>query len=114
MLKAIFFDMDETLCGTSQADKVAGQEFADWIAQTYPQVTDSTAFVQRYLQGVYKKLNDEFPQLIALLPDENAFRCGLIQSILQNKVSRSIQNKRSRHKASSTQLEWVLLPSSQA
>lgn len=82
MLKAIFFDMDETLCGTSQADKVAGQEFADWIAQTYPQVTDSTAFVQRYLQGVYKKLNDEFPQLIALLSDENAFRCGLIQTIL--------------------------------
>ncbi|MGR5235192.1 HAD family hydrolase [Vibrio rotiferianus] len=82
MLKAIFFDMDETLCGTSQADKVAGQEFSDWIAQTYPQVADSTAFVQRYLQGVYKKLNDEFPQLIALLPDENAFRCGLIQTIL--------------------------------
>ena len=55
MLKAIFFDMDETLCGTSQADKIAGQEFADWIAQTYPQITDSTAFVQRYLQGVYKR-----------------------------------------------------------
>ncbi len=29
-----------------------------------------------------KKLNNEFPQLIALLPDENAFRCGLIQTIL--------------------------------
>ncbi|AXY02245.1 HAD family hydrolase [Vibrio alfacsensis] len=82
MLKAIFFDMDETLCGTSQADTVAGQEFANWIAQTYPQVSDSTAFVHRYLQGVYKKLNDEFPELIALLPDENAFRCGLIQTIL--------------------------------
>ncbi|EKM11848.1 HAD hydrolase, IA, variant 1 family protein, partial [Vibrio harveyi] len=52
------------------------------IAQNYPQVADSTAFVQRYLQGVYKKLNNEFPQLIALLPDENAFRCGLIQAIL--------------------------------
>jgi len=82
VLKAIFFDMDETLCGTSQADKVAGQEFATWVAQTYPQVNDSVALVQRYLQGVYKKLNAEFPQLIALLPDENAFRCGLIQVIL--------------------------------
>jgi HAD superfamily hydrolase (TIGR01549 family) len=61
---------------------VAGEEFAAWIAQNYPQVADSTAFVQRYLQGVYKKLNNEFPQLIALLPDENAFRCGLIQAIL--------------------------------
>lgn len=82
MLKAIFFDMDETLCGTSQADKVAGQEFASWIKETYPQMTDPNAFLQRYLQGVYKKLNAEFPQLVALLPDENAFRCGLIKTIL--------------------------------
>ncbi|HCG6970143.1 TPA: HAD-IA family hydrolase [Vibrio parahaemolyticus] len=82
MLKAIFFDMDETLCGTSQADKSAGQKFAAWIQQTYPQVSDPKAFLQRYLQGVYKKLNAEFPQLVALLPDENAFRCGLIQTIL--------------------------------
>ncbi|MDG2639408.1 HAD family hydrolase [Vibrio parahaemolyticus] len=82
MLKAIFFDMDETLCGTSQADKAAGPKFAAWIQQTYPQVSDPQAFLQRYLQGVYKKLNAEFPQLVALLPDENAFRCGLIQTIL--------------------------------
>ncbi len=82
MLKAIFFDMDETLCGTSQADKAAGHKFAAWIQQTYPQVSDPQAFLQRYLQGVYKKLNAEFPQLVALLPDENAFRCGLIQTIL--------------------------------
>ncbi|EGQ8067718.1 HAD-IA family hydrolase [Vibrio parahaemolyticus] len=82
MLKAIFFDMDETLCGTSQADKAAGQKFAAWIQQTYPQVSDPQAFLQRYLQGVYKKLNAEFPQLVALLPDENVFRCGLIQTIL--------------------------------
>ncbi|HCE2221422.1 TPA: HAD-IA family hydrolase [Vibrio parahaemolyticus] len=82
MLKAIFFDMDETLCGTSQADKAAGQKFAAWIQQTYPQVSDPQAFLQRYLQGVYKKLNAELPQLVALLPDENAFRCGLIQTIL--------------------------------
>ncbi len=82
MLKAIFFDMDETLCGTSQADKAAGQEFAAWIKATYPQLTDPEAFLQRYLQGVYKKLNAEFPQLVALLPDENAFRCGLIKTIL--------------------------------
>ncbi|EDM58822.1 conserved hypothetical protein, putative [Vibrio parahaemolyticus AQ3810] len=82
VLKAIFFDMDETLCGTSQADKAAGQKFTAWIQQTYPQVSDPQAFLQRYLQGVYKKLNAEFPQLVALLPDENAFRCGLIQTIL--------------------------------
>lgn len=62
--------------------KLQGKKFAAWIQQTYPQVSDPQAFLQRYLQGVYKKLNAEFPQLVALLPDENAFRCGLIQTIL--------------------------------
>lgn len=62
--------------------KLQGKKFAAWIQQTYPQISDPQAFLQRYLQGVYKKLNAEFPQLVALLPDENAFRCGLIQTIL--------------------------------
>ncbi|MDC5812477.1 HAD family hydrolase [Vibrio europaeus] len=82
MLKAIFFDMDETLCGTSKADNLAGQSFARWIKQTYPQLTDEQRFFQRYLAGVYKQLNAEFPQLVDLLPNEAAFRCGLIRTLL--------------------------------
>lgn len=82
MLKAIFFDMDETLCGTSEADKLAGQAFARWVKETYPQLTDEQRFIQRYLAGVYKQLNAEFPQLVALLPNEAAFRCGLIRTLL--------------------------------
>ncbi len=82
VLKAIFFDMDETLCGTTQANEVAGLELAAWAKATYPQLADPDTFLQRYLQGMYKELNAEFPQLVRLLPDENAFRCGLIQTIL--------------------------------
>lgn len=82
MLKAIFFDMDETLCGTSEADKLAGQAFAHWVKDTYPQLGDEQRFLQRYLAGVYKQLNSEFPQLVALLPNEAAFRCGLIRTLL--------------------------------
>ncbi|NVJ57229.1 MAG: HAD family hydrolase [Vibrionaceae bacterium] len=82
MLKAIFLDMDETLCGTSEADKQAGQAFAHWVKTTYPKLGDEQRFIQRYLAGVYKQLNDEFPELVALLPNEAAFRCGLIQSLL--------------------------------
>ncbi len=82
MIKAIFLDMDETLCGTSEADKLAGQAFARWIKTTYPQLGDEQRFIQRYLAGVYKQLNNEFPELVALLPNEAAFRCGLIQTLL--------------------------------
>lgn len=82
MLKAIFFDMDETLCGTSEADKLAGQAFARWVKGTYPQLDDEQRFLKRYLAGVYKQLNAEVPQLVALLPNEAAFRCGLIRTLL--------------------------------
>ncbi|MFI3245853.1 MAG: HAD family hydrolase [Ferrimonas sp.] len=82
MLKAIFFDMDETLCGTSVADEQASQKFSDWIKQTYPHIVDEQRFSKRYLAGVYKQLNHEFPQLAALLPDEAHFRCELIRTLL--------------------------------
>ncbi|MBE4618711.1 HAD-IA family hydrolase [Vibrio navarrensis] len=83
MLKAIFFDMDETLCGTSQADKIAGEKLEQWLRNKYPQIEDLSTFVGRYLQGIYKKLGDDFPQLIKYLPDENAYRCGLFQALLE-------------------------------
>ncbi|KLV04457.1 HAD family hydrolase [Photobacterium aquae] len=82
MLKAIFLDMDETLCGTSEADQLAGQAFACWVKETYPELVNEQRFIERYLAGVYKQLNSEFPQLVALLPDEGAFRTGLIRALL--------------------------------
>ncbi|MGD8172428.1 HAD family hydrolase [Vibrio sp. TRT 21S02] len=81
MKKAIFLDMDETLCATSQADVVAREKLQQWLGEQYPSL-DVALFTERYLQGVYKNLNAEFPELVALLPDEHTFRCRLIQTLL--------------------------------
>ncbi|MBP2698590.1 HAD family hydrolase [Photobacterium lucens] len=77
MLKAIFLDMDETLCATSLADKHAVAQLKLYVADLYPQL-DADLFLERYVAGVYKKLNDELPQLVPLLNDELYFRQNLI------------------------------------
>jgi HAD superfamily hydrolase (TIGR01549 family) len=77
MIKAIFFDMDETLCATEQANQVALSFLAKQLTEQWPKM-NVDQFCARYLSGVYKQLNDEFPQLVPLLSDEMAFRCALI------------------------------------
>ncbi len=80
MIKAIFFDMDETLCATEQANQVALSSLASQIREQWPSV-NAAQFCDRYLSGVYKQLNEEFPQLVPLLHDEMAFRCALIEAL---------------------------------
>ncbi|EAS64507.1 HAD family hydrolase [Photobacterium angustum] len=77
MLKAIFLDMDETLCATSLADKHAANELKLYVSDLYPQL-NADMFLERYIAGVYKKLNDELPELVPLLTDELFFRQNLI------------------------------------
>ncbi|SMY32080.1 Pyrimidine 5'-nucleotidase YjjG [Photobacterium malacitanum] len=80
MLKAIFLDMDETLCATSVADKQALATLKHYVQSQFPTLNADT-FCQRYIAGVYKQLNDEFPQLVALLDNELLFRQTLVQTL---------------------------------
>ncbi|WP_019613773.1 HAD family hydrolase [Psychromonas ossibalaenae] len=77
MLKAIFFDMDETLCDTNHSNLKAIEALKKRIENDYPRI-DSNAFVQRYADGFYKKLHDEYPELIELLGNELQYRTHLI------------------------------------
>lgn len=80
MLKAIFLDMDETLCATSVADKQALATLKHYVQSQFPTV-DADIFCQRYIAGIYKQLNDEFPQLVMLLDNELLFRQTLVQTL---------------------------------
>ncbi len=82
MLKAVFLDMDETLCATSLANDKALLGLAAWVAERFPSM-DADMFCQRYLAGIYKELNTDYPQLISLLVDEGQFRCLLIQLLFK-------------------------------
>ncbi|PSW34507.1 HAD family hydrolase [Photobacterium phosphoreum] len=91
MLKAIFLDMDETLCATSVADKQALATLKDYVQSQFPTL-NADVFCQRYIAGVYKQLNDELPQLVALLDNELLFRQTLVQTLFaQQQISLSFE-----------------------
>lgn len=78
--KALFLDMDETLCATSQADLLTSEWLIAHLEKHY-KLTDTQEWTKRYFLGVYKKLNHELPHLTNLLGDEFDFRCALIQTL---------------------------------
>lgn len=80
MLTAVFLDMDETLCDTKAADNYATAALSKTLAASFPSL-DTSIFSSRYVQGFYKQLNHEFPELLSLLPDEKLFRQSLIKAL---------------------------------
>ncbi len=81
MIKALFLDMDETLCDTTKADSAAKLDFIVWVKKTYPELGSAELLLERYLKGVYKQIVDEFPEAKSLLPDEYAYRVKLLQTL---------------------------------
>ncbi len=81
MIKALFLDMDETLCDTTKADSAAKLDFIIWVKKTYPDLGSPELLLERYLKGVYKQVVDEFPEAKSLLPDEYAYRVKLLQTL---------------------------------
>ncbi len=77
MLKAIFFDRDETLCDTKYSNRKATEALKKRIEIDYPTI-DASYFVQRYNDGFYKKLHGEYPELVELLSNELHYRTHLI------------------------------------
>lgn len=91
MLKAIFLDMDETLCATSVADKKALATLKCYVESQFSTL-NADVFCQRYIAGIYKQLNNEFPQLVALLDNELLFRQTLIQTLFsQQQITLSFE-----------------------
>lgn len=92
MLEAIFLDMDETLCPTSLANDKALYAFENKLAKNYPQI-DVNLFSHRYLQGIYKKLNQELPHLTKFSTNEELFRCELITTLFQEQEIKIDKNR---------------------
>lgn len=91
MLKALFLDMDETLCDTHAANVVAKQSLAEFVRQLVNAgqlnggSLDAEAFAQAYYRGIYREWTSE--QRARYLPvaeseGEAAFRILLIQDLL--------------------------------
>ncbi|MCK5881773.1 MAG: HAD family hydrolase, partial [Sinobacterium sp.] len=81
-LKAIFLDMDETLCDTSKANKLALSDMASKACKLINADFDGAGFAQHYLQGIYRELSPSYTAKLLPITDEESFRQQLIQLIL--------------------------------
>ena len=85
MLKALFLDLDDTLCDTFSANEKAKQLMAASLEETYGAQFDGQSFSRAYMQGVYRNWTDT--QRAAYMPiiakqSERAFRLQLIRDLL--------------------------------
>jgi len=85
VLKALFLDMDETLCDTSQANNLAKLELAKKAQHICGRSLDGEEFAERYIQGIYRQWTSAQEQrYIPIIEQqgEDAFRVLLIQDLL--------------------------------
>lgn len=85
MLKALFLDMDETLCDTAAANRQAQQKMAQKMATLYNSLTNPQAIVEAYVRGIYREWTSE--QQHRYMPmieqqSEQAFRVQLVIDLL--------------------------------
>ncbi|EDM29008.1 hypothetical protein LNTAR_14367 [Lentisphaera araneosa HTCC2155] len=72
MLKALFFDMDDTLCDTQSAN----QKAVDWLLAELASHGDfdHEVFISQYLSAIYRELDDQLKQLTDPIKDESDYR----------------------------------------
>lgn len=83
MLKALFLDMDETLCDTQAANAQAKQQLGKAAAATFS--VDGLRFAEAYVKGIYREWTQA--QQLRYMPiieqqSEGAFRVQLIADLL--------------------------------
>ena len=85
MLKALFFDMDETLCDTSGANEQATRMLGEALRRRYGSELDGEKIARDYVSGIYRHWRDD--QAARYLPiierrGEGAFRVQLLCDLL--------------------------------
>ncbi len=92
MLKALFLDMDETLCDTTGANRKAQTLMGHEVQSRYSTDIDGEAFAQDYVTGIYREWTESQRQRympIIEQQSEAAFRIQLIRDLL---ADRGVEN----------------------
>lgn len=84
MLKALFLDMDETLCDTAGANSQAKQLFAESVQHSFGAQLDGPAIAEAYVSGIYRVWNEAQKARYQPIADrsEGEFRVQLIRDLL--------------------------------
>ena len=86
MLKALFFDMDETLCDTHYANKMAKQSFAEALIGLLGEGFDAAFVAEEYVRSIYREWQgDEQDRYMPIIQrdGERAFRITLIADLAE-------------------------------
>jgi HAD superfamily hydrolase (TIGR01549 family) len=84
MLKALFLDLDETLCDTTGANNKALAVLGNRVEEVFQGQVDKHSFTAKYLKGIYRELDLRYQQLLLPIVDEGEFRLKLITLILKD------------------------------
>jgi len=83
-LKALFLDMDETLCDTSGANVKALEHLRKLVQLRSSVDFDTHEFARLYLSGIYKDLSDELRVALFPIENEEEFRTDLMKILLRD------------------------------
>jgi HAD superfamily hydrolase (TIGR01549 family) len=84
MIKALFLDLDETLCDTTGANNKALAIMAQHFSTLFGPNIDGAALAQQYILGIYRELDAKQQQRIAAGRNEEEFRHNLIRLLLSD------------------------------
>jgi N-acylneuraminate-9-phosphatase len=90
MLKAIFLDMDETLCDTTSANIMARENLKSSVKKYFSSEEAASNFATDYLKGIYKDLTPYLKSRLMPIVDEETFRTNLIIELF--KIHQSSQS----------------------
>ncbi len=93
MIKAIFLDLDETLCDTSLADAKAQEALITIATPLFEKSDDASKFADIYLNGIYKRLSSAFAEKLFPVIDEHQYRRQLISLTLQTLNVQSVNER---------------------
>lgn len=79
MLKALFLDLDETLCDTTSANLQARDILAASINSLATGDFDHMQLASDYLTGIYRVFNSEMKQIFLPITSEEEFRTDLLK-----------------------------------
>ncbi len=96
MLKALLFDMDDTLCDTQKANAEAKIRLSRYVEETFSLHGQGDNFADAYVTGIYRDWTDA--QKKRYLPmvqnqSEDAFRLCLIEDLLMAAGVKSVDHK---------------------
>lgn len=80
MKKAVFLDMDDTLCDTKSADEKTKRWLKSVLMPKYG-IPDCSIWAERYFLGIYNKLNDNGFEVNTTIDDIKSLRVSLVKHL---------------------------------